>query len=131
MSDRLAVLRDLKAGKLTLFEAHVAALDMRCGGCGRPASTRIQTFCPVADAYRMFPNICALLAAGNEGVLPTVRFKPKGSDEALYIMTADMGACALCRATALRAAAAGPSWSVVHVTDPPKDTVQVTVGATH
>lgn len=129
MSDRLAILRRLAAGEMTPYEAHVAALDKRCVGCGQPASTRIQTYCSVADALRMFPEVCAVLAAGNEGMLPSVMFRPKGSTPAPYLMTGDVGACALCRRTAISAAAAGPSWAVVHITEPPEDRIQVAVGA--
>ena len=107
-----------------------ASIGLRCSGCRQPATTEIRIFSPADEAVKRWPVTCARIMASTEtGALPTVMFKGAGGRGIPHVLVSRIGCCALCRKTAIKAAAKGPSWLVVEVDDGPKDRAQVGAGS--
>lgn len=118
-------IRKLAGGSMTPQEMHRAiGLRKRCVGCGQPAAVRIKVLVQLSELVKRQPEFVAQIMATNpEGpVMPTVptKFGP-------MVKVSDVGACELCRKTAMVTAARAPSWALVEIDEGPKNTTQVQV----
>jgi len=106
----------------------VAWHGKRCLGCGGPPAIQIRVLAPIAELTRLAPGVMAAIAASNSdhpGAVPSVPTK-----YGAMMVTSETCYCRLCASAAERAAARGPSWTIVEIDRGPDPKQRVTVGMT-
>lgn len=116
MSKKIHIKR-FAGGKMTPQEMHVQAMHKPCALCGMPASARLRTLVQLNELIKRQPEFVAQVAATNPAgpFIPTVptTYGP-------MVKVSDVGACTRCRKQAEIAAARGPSWAIVEISEGPE-----------
>ena len=117
-------------GKETPQEMHarVAWAGKRCLKCGGKPHIVIRVIAPLKELQRLCPEVLMAIAAGNPDpahrgevpVIPTV-YGP-------MLRVSEVVACRLCAPDAEKAAAHGPSWTIVELDRGPDPKGRVVVG---